>query len=307
MAIDLTRIDLNLLVVLNQLLLERHVSRAALTLGLTQPAVSNSLRRLRTLLGDELFLRTPQGMVPTPLAERLATPVADALALLHGALNQPTAFAPLLSAQRFTLGLSDIGEIVFLPPLMDRLATHAPGITLSTVRNTAVDLHEAMGSGQVDAAIGLLPQLQAGFFQRRLFSQRYVVLMRQGHRLAKRRLTLAEYSAAEHVVVVAAGTGHGQVDEQLQRAGVARRVRLTVPHFVAVGHILQGTDLLATVPEKLAQRMAAPFGLHALAHPVPLPAVAINLFWHARVHRDPANSWLRAQLVAEFADRPGAA
>jgi len=301
MAVDLHRVDLNLLVVLHQLLLDRQVSRAAVALGLSQPAVSNALRRLRGLLGDELFLRSPRGMVPTPLALGLAEPVADALRLLHGALNQPQGFAPAHTTRRVTLAMSDIGEITFLPPLLARLATLAPGLTLSTVRNTTQDLPEALASGQVDLAIGLLPQLQAGFYQRRLFSQRYVCLLRQGHALDKRRISLAEYSAAEHLVVVAAGTGHGQVDELLARAGVQRRVRLSVPHFVAVGHILQATDLVATVPEKLAQSMAQPFGLRAVPHPAALPAVAINLFWHATVNQDPANQWLRGVLAEVFA------
>ncbi len=299
---ELDDIDLNQLVLLHHLMVERRVSKVAARLGLTQPAVSNSLARLRRLFGDELFVRTPSGMVPTPFAEQLAEPVGYALAMIHSGLNQQTRFDPASVKRSVTIGMTDIGEIVFLPLLVERLGREAPGVTLNTVRNTAVNLRDDMESGKVDLAIGLLPLLKAGFFQRRLFRQRYVCLFRQGHRLDKKKLSLSDYRAAEHLVVVSAGTGHGKIDELLQRAGVERTVRLTVPHFVGVGHILQRTDLVATVPERLAQRLAEPFWLTYRPHPVKLPEVAINLFWHAKVHRSPANQWLRTVVVDLFAD-----
>jgi DNA-binding transcriptional LysR family regulator len=291
--LDLKDLDLNLLLVFNQLLVERRVSRVAESMGVSQPAVSNSLARLRKLLGDELFLRTTKGMEPTPFAVQLAEPVAYALGMLHSAVNQRSTFDPAKSDRAFTIGMTDIGEIYFLPTLMDALARSAPGVSVSTVRNTGINLKDEMESGHVDLAIGLLPQLKAGFFQRRLFRQRYVCMFRKGHRLDKRRITLDEFSNADHVVVVSAGTGHGKVDELLERGGVQRRVRLTVPHFVAVGHILHTTDMIATVPERFAQKVAGPFDLAYVAHPVALPEIAINIFWHAKYHKDPANQWLR--------------
>jgi DNA-binding transcriptional LysR family regulator len=299
---DLKDIDLNLLVVFNQLLVERRVSKVAENLGLTQPAVSNALARLRKLLGDELFLRTPAGMEPTPFADQLAESVTYALGMIHSAINQRTSFDPHSSTRSFTIGMTDIGEIYFLPALMDRLRHEAPGVSLSTVRNTAVNLKDEMEAGKVDLAIGLLPQLKAGFFQRRLFRQRYVCLFRKGHRLDKKKISLAEFSSAEHLVVVSAGTGHGKVDELLKRSGVERNIRLTVPHFVGVGHILQATDLVATVPERLAQRLIGPFGLACVSHPATLPEVAINVFWHAKYHKEPANQWLRSLIFDTFVD-----
>jgi DNA-binding transcriptional LysR family regulator len=154
----------------------------------------------------------------------------------------------------------------------------------------------------VDLAIGPLPQLKAGFFQRRLFRQRYVCLFRQGHPLDRGQMSLADFQAAEHLVIVSAGTGHGRVDDLIRRAGIERRMRLTVPHFVSVGHILQRSDMVATVTERLAERLAGPFGLRFLPHPIDLPAVAINLFWHAKVHRSPAHQWLRGLLFDLFGD-----
>ncbi len=299
---ELHEIDLNLLVVFNQLLIDRRVSKAADSLGVSQPAVSNALAKLRKRLDDELFLRTAKGMEPTPYATQLAESVGAALAMIHSGVNQRSSFDPASARGSFTLGMTDIGEIFFLPALLDRLRHDAPGVTLSTVRHTPDKLSDDLASGKVDAAIGLLPALKAGFFQRRLFTQRYVCLMRRGHRLAKRKLTLAGFSAAEHLVVVSAGTGHGKVDELLQRSGVDRQVRLTVPHYVSVGHILQHSDLIATVPERLADRLIEPFGLAKLPHPATLPDIAINVFWHAKYHRAPANRWLRGVLFDLFSD-----
>jgi len=243
-------------------------------------------------------------MEPTPFAQQLAEPIAYALGLIHSAVNQRTSFDPATAQRAFTVGMTDIGEIYFLPKLMDELARVAPGVTMSTVRNTAVNLRDEMEAGHIDLAIGLLPQLKAGFFQRLLFRQRYVCMFRKGHALDKRKVSLAEFSSADHVVVVSEGTGHGKGDELMERGGVTRKVLLTVPHFVAVGHILQHSDMVATVPERLAQALVGPFGLAYVKHPASLPEIAINMFWHAKYHKDPANEWLRGLVFRIHADQP---
>lgn len=299
---ELKDIDLNLLVIFNQLLTEKKVSKVAENLGLGQPAVSNALARLRKLFGDELFLRTSSGMLPTPFASQLAESINEALGMIHSAVNARNTFDAATSQRRFSIGMTDIGEIYFLPRLMEKLQTVAPSVSISTVRNTAINLKDAMEAGHIDLAIGLLPQLKAGFFQRRLFIQQYVCMFRKGHRLAGQTMQAADFYAADHVAIVSAGTGHGKVDEILDSSSPQRKVKLTVPHFVAVGHILQSTDLLATVPERLAERMAAPFGLLYVAHPVKLPEIAINMFWHAKYQKDPANQWLRSLIFDMHAD-----
>jgi DNA-binding transcriptional LysR family regulator len=299
---ELSDIDLNQLVLFQQLVVERSVSKVADKLGLTQPAVSNTLAKLRRQFGDDLFVRTPKGMMPTPLAEQLAEPIGHALDMIHSGLNQHSRFDPAQDKRAVTIGMTDIGEIVFLPELVERLRQAAPGMSLSTVRTTASNLREDMEAGKVDLAIGPLPQLKAGFFQRRLFRQRYVCLFRKGHPLDRKRLSLEDFKAAEHLIVVSAGTGHGKVDDLILRAGVERRVRLTVPHFVSVGHILRRSDMMATVTERLAQSLAEPFDLCFLPHPVALPEVAINVFWHAKVHRSPAHLWLRGLLFDLFGE-----
>jgi DNA-binding transcriptional LysR family regulator len=299
---ELSDIDLNQLVLFQQLMVERRVSKVAENLGLTQPAVSNTLAKLRRQFGDDLFVRTPTGMMPTPFAEQLAEPIGYALGMIHSGLNQHARFDPASVKRSVTIGMTDIGEIVFLPALVDRLRREAPGVSLNTVRTTATSLRDDMEAGKVDLAIGPLPQLKAGFFQRRLFRQRYVCLFRKGHALDKKRITLADFKAAEHLVIVSAGTGHGKVDDLIRRAGVERQVRLTVPHFVSVGHLLARTDMVATVTERLAESLAAPFELRFRPHPIDLPEIAINVFWHAKVHRSPAHQWLRGLLFDLFGE-----
>lgn len=297
---DLKDIDLNLLVVFQHLFIERRVSVVADKLGLTQPAISNALARLRKTLGDELFLRTSRGMEPTPYANQLAEPIAYALGAIRDTLNRNVDFDPTSSVRKFTIAMTDIGEIYFLPKLMGKLSGIAPGVTVSTVRNTSANLSDEIEAGHVDLAMGLLPQLKSGYFQRRLFRQRYVCMFRQGHALDKESLSVEEFAEARHVVVVAGGTGHAIVDESIQRRGIRRNVLLTVPHFVALGHILATTDMVATVPERYAFECTAPFGLRYLPHPVPLPEIGINLFWHAKFNKEPGNQWLRGVVFDLF-------
>lgn len=300
---DLHTVDLNLLVVFQHLYNARRVSRVAEALGVTQPAVSNALARLRKLFNDELFVRTSRGMLPTPMAIELAEPVAAALDALHGVFNRQVAFDPATSQKAFQIAMTDIGEVHFLPRLMHALGEQAPGITVSTVRNTAINLQEEMAAGQVDLAVGHLPDLTSGFFQRRLFRQKYVCMFRPGHPLDQASgVSRDDFERAEQVVVVAAGTGHGQVDEFMTRAHVHRNIRLRVPHFVALADILHATDLIATVTEKFAQRSAQHFGLRYVDHPIDVPDIQINLFWHARFHQEPASQWMRTLLFDLFSE-----
>ncbi|CAB3624416.1 MAG: LysR family transcriptional regulator [Achromobacter pulmonis] len=299
---NLQDMDLNLLVVFNALCKHGRVSAVAQNLGISQPGVSNALGRLRKLLGDELFLRTSRGMVPTPYAEALAQPIADALAALHGTLNARASFDPARSERAFVIGVNDVGETYFLPRLMRALDGAAPGVTIRTVRTTSIDVKDEMERGRIDLAMGFLPGLKHGFFQRRLFRQPYVCIFREDHPLARTGVSARQFRAAEHVAIVSEGTGHGVVDQVIEQAGIRRRLRLTVPHFMAVGPVLQATDMIAVVPRRFADCACKPFGLATAPCPVKIPESVINVFWHARNHREPANQWLRQVVVEQFAD-----
>ena len=176
-------------------------------------------------------------------------------------------------------------------------------MTLQVVSVTQASLKDDMATGRIDLAMGLLPQLQAGFFQQALFRQRYICLMRQGHPLAVgNKLTLRSFMQAEHVRIVAGGTGHGRVDVALENQKLRRQFRLTVPHYVALGDVLSHSDLMATVPERFADRTLAPFGLIKRDLPILVADSAIHQFWHSRLHRDPGHQWLRQFTWRLFGD-----
>ena len=305
---ELAKLDLNLLLVFHHLLILKRVSAVAELLNMSQPAVSSALGRLRSSLDDELFIRTQAGMTPTPYALQLAAPVAMAMDGIQQALNVRGAFDPKTSTRNFTIALTDVGEMYFLPVLMDALAHAAPGVTLQVVSVAQSSLKEDMSNGQIDLAMGLLPQLQAGFFQQSLFKQKYVCLMRQKHPLAQlKSLTVSALFAAEHVRVLATGTGHGRVDLALDKQKHQRKVRLTVPHYVALGDVLQHSNLIATVPERFALRIVKPFDLTMRDLPIKLDNSAIHQCWHGRLHRDPGHQWLRQLMRKLFGDHAAGA
>ncbi|MCX7061525.1 MAG: LysR family transcriptional regulator [Gammaproteobacteria bacterium] len=300
---NLNDLDLNLLRVFHQLMIERRVSSAAESLGVSQPAVSNALKRLRSLLGDELFLRTAQGMLPTPLAEQIAEPIAYAMDSIRAAMNQQVHFDPASAQREFVMSLIDLGDMFFLPPLLTQVCQQAPGVRINVARSLTSTLKDDMEAGRIDIAIGLLPQLQGSFFRQRLFRQSYVLAFRREHPLARQAtVTQADFIGCEHVVV-SPGTGHGEIDRLMERKGIERRIRATVPHFNAIGSILEATDLVATIPLRLAEMLRRPFGISFVHHPVELPEVSIDIFWNARLHRDPANQWLRRLIFRLFSDQ----
>ena len=299
------KLDLNLLRVLVQVHADGNASLAAENLGISQPAVSSALKRLREALGDRLFIPTARGMQATPLADQRAPQIAAALASIGETMACKVSFDAATSRRRFTVAMTDIGEIHFLPPLSRALRLLAPGVSIATVRHTAVNLRVEMEQGKVDLALGHLPDLTTDFHQRLLFQQRYVCLFRKGHPLETAADPLEAYARAEHAVVLSVGTGHGRVDEIIDKALAARQVRLRVPHFVALTDVLEASDLVATVPEVFAERSARRFELCHRAHPVDLPPIDIRAFWHAKVHQDPANRWLRELIVGQFGQAGG--
>ncbi len=301
---NLKEFDLNLLRVFDLMLKEKKVSGVADALGVTQPAISRSLKRLRGLLGDELFYRTSTGMEPTAYARHLAEPVAFALATLDNAISSGLTFDPATSTREFTLRMSDIGEIYLLPRLMRFLAKEAPGVSISVVRGNHDSLKNDMEAGRIDLAVGLIDGLEGGFFRRQVYKQGYVCVFRPEHPLAGRPMTLDDFSAAGHAVVSAVGTGHAQVDELIEKQGIRRTVKLRIPNYASLEHLLAATDLIATVPAALIHPDIHPLALAYSRHPVPLPRLSIDQYWHARFHRDPANQWLRNAVAVHCALPP---
>jgi DNA-binding transcriptional LysR family regulator len=295
---DIVDIDLNLLVVFHQMFQARHVSTVAKRLGVSQPTVSNALARLRRTFGDELFVRTAQGMQPTPYAQQISEPIAYALASVTQALNQEERFDPASSERRFVIAMTDVGEVHFMPALVERCGRIAPHVGISSVRASAVDWQQEMETGQIDLAIGAFADVAQSLYHRRLFSQNYVTMFRKGHRFGERKVDLKEFLGAQHLFVTSRESPYDQINARLEKAGIARSVHFQVPHFTAVPYIISATDMVVTVPSKLAEQACGPFGLSFIQPPLRLPALHTNIFWHRRYNQDTGNQWLRG-LIAE--------
>jgi len=300
--IEPSSIDLNLLSVFQEVYRERQISAAARRLGLTQSAVSNALARLRRTFGDELFVRTAHGMQPTPLAQQMAEPIGAAMAQVALALSQRSRFDPATSSRRFTLAMTDVGEVYFMPVLTERCRALAPNVEIASLRANGSGLKDDMETGRVDLAIGAFEDMSEALFQRQLFRQAFVSMFRKGHPLAAGTVDLARFVAAAHLIVDAAHSPYDRINALLEKAGVMANARFRVPHFTAVPYIVATSDLVVTVPQKLAESAAAPFGLKWIEPPLQLPTLQTNVFWHRRFNHDPGIQWLRGLIADVFAE-----
>jgi DNA-binding transcriptional LysR family regulator len=301
--VNVNEVDLNLLRVFDAILRGRGVTAAAARLGLSQPAVSNALARLRAVFGDSLFVRTTAGMAPTPFARQLDEPVRQALALIESALSSGAAFEPVTSTRVFRFYMSDLGEISFLPPLVARVRRLAPKVHLEASGLALDEIPDALASGALDVAIGFLPGLAAPVRRRRLFRDAYVCLMRADHPRIRRRLTRKLFEEASHALVSSTGSGHGVIEEALERHGLTRRIALRVPHFTVVPMVLERTDLLLTLPSRVARVYEQGGRFKSLPPPVPIPPADVGVHWHERFDRDPGNRWLRELILELFAEK----
>jgi len=294
-------IDLNLLRVFDAVLHEKGVTPAAARLGLTQPAVSNALARLRKLLGDALFVRTPRGVDATPFARELAEPVRQALALLESALAHGPGFDPPTATRAFRFYMSDLGQIEFLPPLVERAQRVAPGVRLEAVALEVEDIGDALAAGALDLAVGFLPGLGPPVRRQPLFRDPYVCLMRADHPDIGKQLTRKKFLAASHALVSYKG-GHRVIEEALERAGLARKIALRVPHFTVVPMVLERSNLILTLPSKVARVYQRRGNFKSLPPPVPIPPADVAAHWHERFERDPGSRWLREMVMELFTE-----
>ncbi|MEO7400343.1 MAG: LysR family transcriptional regulator [Polaromonas sp.] len=299
---DILHLDLKLLVAFEAMLATRNVTSAAHAIGLTQPAMSTCLGKLRKVLGDPLFVRTSRGMEPTPFALELSEPIRNALHLIRQTLNRDKHFDAATSTRTFKLIMTDIGERVFLPDLLRRLSTVAPGLNIRTVQIPGKEMREALESGEMDLAVGFIPDLNAGYYQQRLFNRSYVCVTRSDHPVIKDTLSLKQYLAASHAIVSAPGTGHDVVERVLTEKGLKRRIALHVRHFLAIPLIVANTDLIVTIPAMLAESYLPAGNIKLLTPPVKLPVYSIKQYWHERFHEDAANRWLRGLIYELFGD-----
>lgn len=293
----ISRIDLNLLVVLDAIFVEGGITRASRKLNLTQPAVSHALGRLRDVFGDPLFIRDGRGLTPTPFARSLIGPVRQSLRGIEIALAEVEHFDPATSRRKFTIGVRDFLEARTLPPLMRRLSELAPTVDIAAIHVDRRVLEGELAAGRVDAAldIWLTPP---DYIQRlRVIEDRYKVLVRKDHPVIQGSIDLDGYLSLDHVLVSARSTGPGLEDIELARLGLSRHVRLRCQHYFAGCRAVSQTDLALTMTEHYARIANEQFGNQLLPFPLESPGLDAYLYWHANVENDPANRWLRAQII----------
>jgi DNA-binding transcriptional LysR family regulator len=290
-------LDLNLLQTFHAVHAAGNVSRAAERLGVSQPTVSHALQRLRRLHGDPLFVRTQGGMAPTAKAQRLAKAVEQALATLDVALRETETYDPARSDRTFRLHLTDIGETIFLPPLVRMLARDAPAVRLAAFQLDDRDILPALESGRIDLALGYIPAL-TGAQRQYLLSERYVIVMRAGHPAAARKPTRAALARLQYALV----RSHPATGRALAEMGLTERIVLELPHFMVLPRILAETDLAAMMPSRLADTFKA-LGHYVVWRPrIGMPRFDVSVHWFWRFTNEPGNRWLRERVVEIFGE-----
>jgi DNA-binding transcriptional LysR family regulator len=300
--------DLNLLPIAFALYDELNVSRAARRLGMSQPAVSMALRRMRETFDDPLFIRVPSGVTPTPRAHaiiRLAQPLIERLQtdLLKG-----DTFEPASTTRAFTVALSDVGEMAFLPRVVRVLAVEAPLAAVRSVSVPTSQLAHELEKGEVDLAVGYFPALATkNVRQRRVSTHRFACLMRAGHPCQAERLSRADFLAAHHMVILENGRSQEVLERFFERRRIRRKVTVFASHFLSVPFVIARSDLIATVPYRVATEFAAMSPQLAIAlPPFNLPGFDLKLHWHRRFDHEPRSCWLREQFATLFRDDPSA-
>ncbi len=296
----LSRIDLNLLVVLDAIYTEGGITRAAEKLHLTQPAISHALGRLRRLLNDELFERDGRAMVPTPFARNLIEPVRRSLRSLEITLNEIESFDPGKSEKRFAIGVRDSLESTLLPPLMAHVSETAPNVEIAAIQVDRREMESELASGTLDAALDVLLPVSESVRHARIAGDRMVIVARKNHPSVRSRLSLENYLKLEHILVSSRRSGPGLEDVELSRLGLQRRVRLRCQHYFAACRVVSQTDFILTMPERYARVANEQFGNRILPFPLEKPTLDVHLYWHSNVDNEPANKWLRKQLRGTF-------
>lgn len=299
----LNRIDLNLFVVLDTIYTEGGITKAAKKLHLTQPAISHALARLREMFGDPLFEREGHTMVPTPLARRVIEPLRRTLRSLEITLNEASQFDPASSEKRFTVAVRDVLESTLLPVFMQRVTRLAPKVEIAVVRANRREIESELSMGTIDAAMDMLLPLSDSVKRKRVALDPLVVVARKGHPSVKRTLNLVTYLKQGHVLVSSRRSGPGLEDVELSRRGLQRRITLRCQHYFSACRVVSQTDLILTMPESYARIAGPMFNNQIIALPFEMPAMDAYLYWHATAETEPANRWLREQLIQSFEKR----
>lgn len=288
----LSQVDLNLFIVFDAIYQQRNLTRAAEVLCITQPAVSNALGRLRNTLNDPLFVRTSQGMSPTPMAENIVGRVQEALQLLNTSVTEGEVFRPDQADKVFRLSMNDMGEAMILPGLLEHLQEVAPGVSVECYNVPRELVERELAAGTLDFALDV-PLISGNqVCNKPLIKQRYACMVRKDHPQVGETLTMDEYLALDHIAVSSRRKGLSYVDLALNRLGRRRNVKTRVQHYQVAPMIVASTDLALTIPMSMAQK----YDMKILELPFSLPALDWSLYWHTSADQDRANMWMRGLL-----------
>jgi DNA-binding transcriptional LysR family regulator len=299
--VDLRGVDLNLLVSLRVLLTQRHVTRSAEKLGVTQPAMSASLARSRTLFGDKLLVRGPGGLVLTPRGQQILDQLNQIMEVTERLIALPEEFMPEICHRTFALMGSDFVECILLPSLMATLASEGPNLQILYKSPDRRNLEAMLANGELDLVVGYVPDPPKELIRRTLFHEPFVCVARRGHPLLQdQSLKVEHYVELQHVQVLARdATMYGDdIERAIAAMGLVRKVALWQPTFLAVGHVVAQTNLISTVPRRIADHFAKVFPIVVYEPPLALPAPDITLYWHPRSQEDPGHKWLRGKIAA---------
>lgn len=293
--------DLNLLRVLDALLSERSVTRAAQRLHLSQPAVSNALARLRIQTGDALLVRGNGGLLPTPRAQAMATPIRQILENIESTLT-PVEFNPRTHVQTFNLMMPDYVELLLLPELIAEVSRSAPMVKLSVQSFAPTTASDCLINGTLDLAFGYLGSIAEQLYRQPLLTESFVCVVRADHPRIKDSLSLEQFLTENHALVSPQGGGFsGLVDDLLAQQGLKRNVVLSIPHFTIVPSIIINTDLIITMTKSTAQKYLHQYAIKILPSPFNIPEYAVSQAWHSRTQNEPSHRWLR-EIIQHIAN-----
>lgn len=298
----MSELDLNLLRVLVAIDDKRSVSAAAIQLQRSQPSVSSALGKLRTFFADPLFVRSGNTMQPTPRVVEIMGPVREVLSRIGMEIVASPSFVPASSQQPIVLALSDVGEVVFLPAILQKLRQVAPATSLRSVSLPADEVANGLEAGTIDLALGYFPNLKRhNFFQQTLFSDSFTCLIRADHPVKSPRLSQKQFLQLDHAVVRAESRTEEVIERFLTRRRIQRRVTLTTPHFASVPPIVEQSDLVVTVPVPLARYFSTVSArIRIVRPPFDPPRIDLKQIWHRKFHHDARNRWLRSLMCGLF-------
>lgn len=298
----MAKLDLEWLAVFDEVYKSGNVSKAADRLGIAQAAASTMLNKLRAHFDDRLFTRTAQGMQPTPFAQKICPHLREALAQLELARGSRSGFSPAEAERNFRICMTDISEVVLLPGLLDHLRRAAPKVRIET-EIVSTESGRRLENGEVDLAVGFMPDLEAGFYQQTLFMQNFVCVVAQNHPRVGERITRKRFEAEAHAVISSSGTGHAIIDKTIAKLGLSRNVVVRLSSFLSVARIVARTELIVIVPRILGEVLVTQEPVRLLDPPFALPPYAVKQHWHERFHADAGNAWLRRTMSELFAPR----